>query len=125
MEKVIKLDEFIRKRNFENNVLPLFKELNFSLQKFINDKDALLIVKTDCFLFIFLTYIEKGIETTLPDMENKLKDINYQPRVSNGEWVVDNVYKMNNEKTKQLFRRVDKNTLEQNIVLKLKEKISE
>lgn len=125
MKNIIPLDDFRRQKQLHGEVIPLFENLQLDYQYLVNEKDALFIIKTDAYLFMFLTFIDQQTATNLPTVYQRFYDIKPEPRTIHKEWVVEHVFKMKKRDTMRMLEKINKHSPKEEFVLRLKEKIKE
>lgn len=125
MDNIVYLKDFLRGRGLNEDLIPFFRNLNLSYQHFVNEDEALFIVKTTTYLFIFLTYIPKNLETTLPSIVDRFHDIKHNPRISKGEWVVEHIYDVNSKHALKFLQRLENGSQGIPDIVQLKNKIKD
>lgn len=119
------MNNYIQEKKFSENVIPFFKTLNVSFQHYKEGNEALGVIKTEAYLFIFMTYIEKNTHTVFPTVQDRFYDIKENPRISKGEWVVDAIYELNRRDAKKLMTKLNAHNSSMNGITDLKNKIKE
>jgi hypothetical protein len=103
MGKIVNLQDFILERTFTNSVIPFFTGFNPYFNHYKEGDEAVFLIQTDMFLFIFLKFIPKNEPTKLPTIQQCFEKITFQSRISDGEWVVEGVHELENTAAKELL----------------------
>lgn len=125
MGKVVHLKDFQWQKSFNQDIIPFFRDLNVMCQYFRHEKEGVCVAKTDTYLFIFLTYIDKNEHTALPSLMDRFYDIKQRPRTSKGEWVVEHIYQVEEKHTKKLVERLERYKGDPKAIIDLKNNLKQ
>ena len=121
MENIVQMNDFIKEKSFKISVFNFLKKLHIPFESFRSDNESIIVLKANSYLLLFLTFIPKNIETSLPSIEERLQDIKDSPRFSKGEWVVENVRVYDShEKAVHFINHLKSETITDQFILTLK-----
>lgn len=123
MDNVINMEDYKLDKNFDNQAISYFHTLNMPFQYFKDQGEAVFILKTHAYLFIFTTYIKKEVFTSLPSIKDRFLDIKNNPRTSTGEWVVEHIYELDEKQAKKFMKKLSDYKEDKNCILELKKRI--
>lgn len=121
LSSVISMQDYLANKQFKEQVLPFFHRLHASFTYYQEQFDVALVLNQDIHVVVFIQYIPVNTFTELPTVTDSFHDIQTNPRVSTGEWVVENIFELSIEKSTRLLRQLDSTM--QNPVRFLKQQI--
>ena len=98
MKKVVHMEEHLKEKDFNEQVLPFFNMLqtHYNYTKESNSAMFSMMHKYN-YLYVFLEYVPRNIFTERPNITDRFFNIKTNPRDSKGEWVVYKIYEIGSE----------------------------
>lgn len=98
MNKVVQMEEFLKNKDFNEQVLPFFNMLNTQYDFLLEDTEALFFMSyKENYLYVFLEYVPRNTFTDKPNAIDRFFNVKIDPRNSKGEWVVNKIYEIGNQ----------------------------
>lgn len=125
MANIINLDNFKKNKLANTQVLDFFDAQALTFQHFYYEgsDDLLVVVKKETYLFFFFEYIPEGTFTECPNIYDRFEDIFRTPHISEGEWVVFDVFSLKTDESLEILEKLNKKSNNIDFIKKMKEKI--
>lgn len=94
MSNIISMKDFKKSKLLEKDIFSFFSFYDPHFYSFLNDNQLITIINTDISFYFFLEYVDEGIFTTSPSIDDRYENIRLYPRISKGEWVVKIVFEL-------------------------------
>jgi len=108
MDKPIDIETFLSDKVFKKQVIPFFQQLNPSFIPYQQHFEAVFSLHHSLNLVVFLLFIPRNEPTSLPTPHDSFQDITTRPRISTGEWVVESIFEVKQEKMDYLMENISK-----------------
>lgn len=103
MSKVLHFEDYLKADRFREQVIIPLLERNPIYESLRQDDQAIAFLHYHLYIYVFLKYIPYGTQTHLPVVEDSFNNETSKPRVSNGEWVVEEFYRLKKEDALSIY----------------------
>lgn len=103
MSKVLHFEDYLKADRFREQVIIPLLERNPIYESLRQDDQAIAFLHYHLYIYVFLKYIPYGNQTHLPVVEDSFNNETSKPRVSNGEWVVEEFYRLKKEDALSIY----------------------
>ncbi|MCK1999940.1 hypothetical protein MZM54_00905 [[Brevibacterium] frigoritolerans] len=103
MPKVLHFEDYLKTDRFREQVILPLLEKNPIYESLRKDNEAIAFLHYHLYIYVYLTYIPYGVQTDLPTVEDSFCNIASKPRISNGEWVIEEFYRLKKEDALSIY----------------------
>lgn len=97
MSKVLKFEDYLKADRFREQVILPLLDKNPIYESLRQEDEAIAFLHYHLYIYVFLKYVPYGTHTHLPAVDDSFKNITKNPRISNGEWVIEEFYRLKKE----------------------------
>ena len=103
MRKVLMFEDYVKNDRFNTQVtLPLL-EKNPIYETLQEGNEGIAFLHFHLYVYVFLKYVPNGTATHLPSVEDSFNKITINNRISKGEWVIENFYRLKKEDALSIY----------------------
>jgi len=103
MSNILKFESYLKADRFREQVILPLLDKNPIYESLRQDDEAIAFLHYHLYIYVFLTYVPYGVQTHLPAVEDSFNNITSKPRVSSGEWVIKEFYRLKKEDALSIY----------------------
>lgn len=125
MSKVLHFEDYLKADRYREQVILPLLERNPIYESLRQDDQAIAFLHYHLYIYVYLKYVPYGESTHLPAVEDSFNNIKSNPRISNGEWVVEDLYRLKKEDALSIYPLIYSKNKKENWFSHLKKIIKE
>lgn len=103
MSKILNFEDYLKMDRFQEQVILPLNEKNPIYESLRDGDNAVAYLHYHLYIYAFLKYIPYGVETDLPTVNESFQNVIKRPRISSGEWVIEEFYRLKKEDALSIY----------------------